>query len=560
MQTLLRTLEDHDLGHLQILAEFWGFDLPAGSRQPSVAAIAQAMLDPQLTSEIESSLPKGARDTLDFILGQGGRVPLADLVRRFGDLREMGPGRRDREKPWRDPASPLEALWFRGIIARAFADTDTGPQEFAFVPSDLIPLLPSPALPTHSPKGHAAEPPSQHRLASSEIVDDATTMLAALRRTPNHDRHLTPERKSDLSRYLRQPDSLDLLLTLLLEASILTAPPLEPNPESARTLLEAPRAEVLRTLLRTWVQSSSWNDLQHTHHLEPASGDWPNDPLSTRLAAINFLRGIPPGSWWDLETFIAAVREDSPGFQRPAGDFDSWYLRDTSNGEFLRGYEHWDAVEGTMLRFIILQVLHWLGAIDIGHSRIDGPIDRFRLTHASTLLFDGQAPIKIRESLAHASVRVDGSIHVPRPAVRALRYQIARFTTWDLPTENTYFYRLTPSALTSAAEQGLTLTHIRTVLEAIGEKPLPAILENALNRWADHGVEARLEQETLLRVTNPEMLETLMKKKSTSRFIHEVLNPTTAVVHQNNWKSLIAAAVRHGVLIESPNPLPSDPS
>jgi hypothetical protein len=558
MQILLRTLEDHDQGHLRILAEFWGFDLPADTPHVSAAAAARAMLNPELVNEILTSLSQVAREVLDFILVQGGRVPLADLIRRFGELREMGPGRRDREKPWRDPASPLEALWFRGLIARAFADTDTGPQEFGFIPSDLIPLLPSPAQPVYTQKGHESDPPTEHLMATSEIVDDATTLLAALRKYPNQDRILTPDRKSELSRFLRQPASLDLVLTLLLETSILIESPLQPNPESTRSFLEAPRADAMRTLLRAWVESTSWNDLEYTPHIKPASGDWPNDPLTTRQASLDLLRCIPTGTWWDLESFVAAVREDSPGFQRPAGDFDSWYLLDTRSGEFLRGYEHWDAIEGALLRFIILHVLHWLGVVDLGHSRNDGPVDSFRLSAASAILFDAHAPLKIKESSVHASLRVDGSIHVPRPALRSLRYQIARFTAWDTPTENNYPYRLTPSTLKTAAEQGLTLAHIRKVLEAIADKTLPAALEKALSRWAEHGVEARLEQETLLRVQNPEMLEVLMKKKSTAKFISEVLNPTTAIVRGPNWRPLIAAAARQGILIDPAIPPSSD--
>ena len=135
-----------------------------------------------------------------------------------------------------------------------------------------------------------------------------------------------------------------------------------------------------------------------------------------------------------------------------------------------------------------------------------------------------------------------------------MRYQIARFTTWDPPTENNYIYRLTPSTLKSAADQGHTLAHIRKVLEAIAGKPLPLALEKSLNRWAEHGIEARLEKETLLRVRSPELLEDLMKKKSTSKFISEVLNPTTAVVHGHNWGPLIAAAARLGILIDPPIP------
>jgi hypothetical protein len=194
MRDLRQSLQDHDLGHLRIIAELWGLDLPPGSASEAGPGLAQAMLNPEAISEIQESLSASARRALAFVLAAGGRVPLADLVRRFGPLREMGPGRRDREKPWRDPASPLEALWYRGLIGRAFADTPTGPQEFAFIPNDLQPLLPQPASDDQNLYGRPAGKPAFTSKASTAAVDDATTLLAALRRRASEEPHLPPAR------------------------------------------------------------------------------------------------------------------------------------------------------------------------------------------------------------------------------------------------------------------------------------------------------------------------------------------------------------------------------
>ena len=147
MRSLLHTLQDYDLGHLRIVAELWGIDLPQGPARQAADVVARTMLEPATVTEITESLPLPNREALDFLLHLGGRAPLSDFVRRFGPFREMGPGRRDREKPWRDTASPMEALWYRGLIARAFIDTPSGPREFAFIPSDLAALLPIHAPP-----------------------------------------------------------------------------------------------------------------------------------------------------------------------------------------------------------------------------------------------------------------------------------------------------------------------------------------------------------------------------------------------------------------------------
>ena len=54
----------------------------------------------------------------------------------------MGIAQRDREMPFKEKGSISEALWYRGIVARNFFDTPHGPEEFAYIPSDLLELLP----------------------------------------------------------------------------------------------------------------------------------------------------------------------------------------------------------------------------------------------------------------------------------------------------------------------------------------------------------------------------------------------------------------------------------
>jgi hypothetical protein len=557
MRSLLHTLQDYDLGHLRILAELWGIDLPQGPTLQAAESMAQVMLDPATLTEITDSLPAYTREAFDYLLNLGGRAPLSDFIRRFGPLREMGPGRRDREKPWRDTPSPVEALWYRGLIARAFVDTPSGPREFAFIPSDLASLLPQPA--PHSPAlpGGPIDPPPISQPAASVAVDDTTTLLAALRRHPGDEIDITRAQRQDVDPFLRQPDSLDLLITLLREEEILIDHPLCPNPQSIRSYLDIPRTEALRRLILAWERSSTWNDLSHVPHLTCTSEVWPNDPLASRRIVLGYVSQIPLRSWWDLKGFIAALRDHQPGFQRPAGDFDSWYLRDIRNGTFLQGFEHWDAIEGAMLRYMITGPMHWLGAADLGRANDEGPVTSFRLTPAAAVLSDPQTPLSIKESTASATIQPDGRVIVPRRALRALRYQIARFTSWEPIDDMNYYYRLTPTGLESASNQGLELSHILTVLETAGEEPIPASLREALERWSDHGSEGQFRRETLLQVREPTVLSELQRNRTTARYLGEILGPTVVIVHEKDLPLLCSASARLGILLDPLSNLPS---
>ncbi|MEE9513740.1 MAG: helicase-associated domain-containing protein, partial [Anaerolineales bacterium] len=135
----------------------------------------------------------------------------------------------------------------------------------------------------------------------------------------------------------------------------------------------------------------------------------------------------------------------------------------------------------------------------------------------------------------------------------AVRYQIARFSHWVSVEGEQYEYRLTPSTLQRAREQGLSHQHIRTVLEKTCESPLPRPVDLALTRWAEKGTEARIKRYWVLRVQSPDVLEMLHSKKSTNRFLKEILSPTTAIVKSSDWSKLQAAAARLGLLIDPPD-------
>jgi hypothetical protein len=95
----------------------------------------------------------------------------------------MGPARRDREKPYLNPISPVEMLWYRALVGRAFFNTPAGPEEFAYLPDDLMRLLPAFQGEPSQPLGRQASPIERALpiLASDRILDDACTLLAALR-------------------------------------------------------------------------------------------------------------------------------------------------------------------------------------------------------------------------------------------------------------------------------------------------------------------------------------------------------------------------------------------
>ena len=521
MQTLAQTLQDRDRGQLKVIAHLWGMELP--SDQP-VEGLSVAILD--RTPEFLETLPGDARRVLEGLLKNGGRVPMEDLVRQFGPLREMGPGKRDRLEPWKDPTSPLEMLWYRGLVAKAFVDSADGPQAFGFVPDDLLDKLPEVRGPEPRPLGEPAPAPKRIIQSNTAAVDDATTVLAAHRRAAKLDRKW-------LLDFLRQPDSLPLMEGLLQEADVVG------SPERIRDFLQTPRDQVLEHLQQTWKRSVVWNDLSWTPGVVSPTADWPNDPLAGRQAAHLLFDTIPADTWWSVSSLVDAAREAEPGFMRPPGGFDSWYLQATKDGSSLRGFEAWHQVEGQYLRHLIAGPMLWLGLVDVGHDR-----STFRIRELTVSSESRGSPGE-----GTAVVWPDGSIRVAHGADRTLRYQLARLCMWERMDGGAYYYRLTAQSLQSAEDLGLTAAHAQKILARIAA---PESLLNALDRWDGAGMEAKIERQTILQVKDPQVLDMLLNEPSTRRYLREHLGSNSVVVDPLQWRKLQEAALRLGLLIDVP--------
>lgn len=533
MPDLFHSLRSCDLGHLRIVAELWGLDLRAEDTQEAAHELAAALLNPGLRREVIAALPPEAASALDGLARAGGKIPWAGFARQFGDVREMGASRRDRERPYLKPASPSETLFYRGLLARAFFDTENGPQEFAYVPDDLLALIKSeadlrrPEQPApHEPLGRRATPAERRQViaANDRILDEATTFLAALRAA------VTPP-----------PDAG---LRDLLETAALTRNG-ELQAAATKAFLEAPRAQAMKGLVEAWGASTLFNELRLLPGIV-CEGEWRNDPLAARRFLLGVLAEIPGGTWWSLASLVEALKTRSPDFQRPAGDYDSWFIKD-SDGNYLRGYDTWDRVDGALIRFIISDVMFRLGLVDLAAAEGAYPT-AFRVWAAQPEPADYAARFTAVED-ARLKVNARGTVAVPRLAPRAVRYQLARFCEWEGEKDDVFRYRITPRSLTQAGRQGLKPEHLLVLLARHGDAGIPPALVKALKRWEAHGTEARSETQTVLRVARPEILEQLRKTRA-ARYLGEPLGPTSVIIKHGALQKVAEAMTELGVLME----------
>ena len=537
MRILRNMLHDLEPGELRIIAERWAFEPETISGAPSADRLAGWMLQPDNLAEVLAGLTDDEGQLLLALRQHTGRMPLDEAEHRFGAWRRMGAARRDRLQPHRYPLGPLESLGYTGLIGRAFADAAGGPQEVVYLPSDFLPLLP--ALPVEPLALLPAPEPSSEISASPWSAEDSVTLLAALRRRGLRSLDHLDEWLAPIQPFLLCPDSTRLLITLLSELGVLSEAPHRPQADQAGRFLQSLQDDPHR-LLADWKSSRRWGDLSQVPSISCETRTWPGDPVAARLALLEILDRLAPDVWYELSALVGAVREERPGFQRTAGEFDSWYLRHRESGEFLRGFEHWDAVEGELIRTIVCGPLHWLGAADLGRAPKAAAPDRFRLHQP------GLTP-----SASGAKIEPDGRIDAPLGMPHPQRYQLARFCSWESRSSMGFTYRLTPSALRLAQGQGLRPPQIVAILEAASGQPLVAHLQQAVLR-TDLSAIPQVEAEYLLRIPQARQLEALLASKETARLLGDRVGKDRILIRPGMWERLQAAAARMGILIDGP--------
>jgi len=542
MPDLAQSLGNYDLGYLHIVAEAWGIDYSAKDLQLGLNIIVPQLMDESFLNAMLNRLPGEARSALEDLQNNNGRMTWSLFTRRYGEVREMGPGRRDRERPDLNPISTTEILFYRALIGRAFFESPDGGEEYAYIPDDMRPILPGSHWSAKGPLGRAAHPDERAHVfpATDRILDDTCTMLAALRMG-------LPENEVPLTSYPGKYQPTMRILIDLLQATNLLDESGEPVLEAARNFLEVGRDQAIFQLVNGWLDGKQLNELDQLPQLV-LEGEWKNDPLRTRRAILKLLSTIPAGKWWGLESFINVVREQNPDYQRPAGDYDSWIIRQAESETYLRGFESWDQVDGQLLRLLITGYLHWLGIFDLAATGVNKQVSAFRFSGWSGALLDGQAPQGLPADEKKVIVRSDGRLVVSRHVLRSVRYQLARFCDWGELKREDYYYQLTPGSLKRAEQHGLQINHLLALLQKNADH-VPPNLVIALDRFERHGKQARMEDVLVLRLSSPEILEELRASRA-ARFLGDPLGPTTVIVKPGAREKVLAVLVEMGYLGE----------
>lgn len=551
------------------IAEAWDVALEAASPAQMAEALSVAMRESDIggapaARRIRDALPDDARAALDQLLASNGRMPSGAFERRFGEVRPMGPGRLERERPWRAPANPTEVLWYRGFIFRAFDRAARSPAEWFFVPAELGEALMARAQDT--PEARPAIPATAEGAPDSNLLDDITSLLIHIQTADaraRRDGEWTQDTRRLASRWLRDPDGLSdgrpggrfVFLAGLIAAmgwSRNQDGRLRLTPQPVADWLQLPAARQREALFAAWRDNAEWNDLWRVDGLSfEMTHAWSNAPLRERRDALRALEGASGvagptgwrglvrgfrradgGDWASLRDSLAAasavigaIKRATPDFLRPDGRYDTWHIRDALSGDFLNGFENWDRIEGAYLLALLSGPLRWLESDRLDEAPQPAP----------------QPPLRLGK----------GSEVIALPGARFARFQLARIAQFVEPRDDGgWMCRLTPASLGAAAHQGISLQRAIEFLEQGTGAPLPAALAKAVARASERGPEARAERGALLRARDPAVLDALLRFEAPRRALLERLSPTVALIRAGDVRDVAAAIAEQGMLID----------
>ncbi len=568
MKTLLVSLKESDSALLPGFAKTWGVDPRKLDADEIPGAIEEIMCDPEYAGPVWDRLTESQRGIMQTLLGgiNKGRMALAMFEPMYGEIRKMGKGAIEREKPLENPASDAEALFYRGFIFEGYEQTQSGIRSVVYVPPDFAAVLPMHRtsyddLDDVTDDAFIESGPLEAlddsliedvQPADTTIIDDMTTLLAYLQVAgAGVDTGTLSEKDTQhiIGHLLNQNEArLEFLFGVGISGNLIEIQEQKAYPRRAETRrwLEATRVRQLKILADAWLNSTVYRDLWQVPGLHPEPTGWSYDPVMARKGVLEFMQVyVPQHGWWSVNDLILILKGVNPDFQRPGSDYDSWYIRN-DNDEYLKGIESWDAVEGSLIEFYLYGPLHWLALTDLAEEAV-------RLT-AFGRPFVSDAPWpKQAENEELIRVEADGTLYVSRRVSRFERFQAMRFTSWlaASPDEG-YIYKLNAEGIRSAATQGIHTGHIAAFIKRmLSDNPVPEGIARLLETWKGGATAGTtLERLLVLRTTDVATMDYVLNEPGLRRYLRAQLGPMAVVVDPNQWNVLRDTLGEHGIMLD----------
>ena len=550
MRDLYRCLNEYAPTMLHALASGWGTALPAGQRETMVETLGQAMLSPGALEARLGALSDAARQAAALIVRSGGEVPSHRVTTRYGAIRRFGRMALEREQPWTQPANALEELYYAGLVFRAYGEVAQFYGEIVLMPEQIVAGLP----PLDDLAEITVEPlpaPDAFREAGDALTEDLFALVAYLRRATLRapagglgDLAWFDMAADDLSKRLvggNAPARLALLPFLAVSLGLVrvnAAGGVVPSLR-ARDWMRRSATRRARDIYIAWRDAVDWHDLPWVPTISCEGGGWRENAVVGRRNLVRFLVNWEPERWYALDDFVRLLKEQQPDYLRPDGDLHTWVIRDKASGDYLSGFESWEAIEGALAAYLLQGPLHWLGIVRLGPE--EGERVLWSLAPGAVVLAAGKishtpdqdAPLEL------ATVDEEMAVRIPTAGTLYDRYMLERFAEWRAQDATAAIYDITIDSVSRGVDAGIKIDQILAFLKRITAEAVPESVLRELLAWGGHFGRATLERAVLLRTKDEATLTEIIHQSGVQQLLGERLTPTSCLVDEGNVPELI---------------------
>lgn len=597
LATALQTASWH---HLFALARAHGLRVSnRWAKDDLVATLHTHLTHPNTFPPILTRLPPSVHDALRTLVRAQGRLPLTAFTRQFGQIHPYRPWRKDARstpKPWEQPVTPADHLWFLGLCFAHPGRPSPGQIIYASLPQEILgQIVPLFDQTTASPVAYPLPRPGQ---PADFLWHLAIFLASAAPASP----------KLRNQRWLLPSDLAVLAARLGLDQT------------PAFNLSRSERAMPYLAFLHYVAECNQLIAHGPTLGLTPLAWQWLDSPTQVRWQQI-----------WQALIHSAPTLAAPFRFAWPALSPQAWSLLSTGLGRLstqaylpvldfiadlrsrdpyaLLGHQETDEPLVQLVR----GPLHWLGLIDLGEQPIPPqpaaltpPLPPSLSVHALPPsatdnqddlgeLFDrdpdfpdlpGSAPSAAAGYLVRLTplgawlAQVDGwgvpDFHEPQPAHILHRdpdtlhldaathplhlARLAAYADWQPPDFPAQAQRLTLAAqkVGLAVANGAPLAQIfQDLHQALAHPPSRRQIQ-LLKAWATAAQQVQLRQVTLLETDSAALMGRLRSRRPVRRYLGAPLSPTRSEVNPSDLEALRHALEAQDLYI--PNQMPPAPA
>ena len=560
LKTALRVLNPDELLALEALISEGGA-AESSPFQAYFGEIRRAALPPSAVespaAELESILPRfGAKWTGSAHTPQPSFFPRPDslhprAIEAQGGRPGSGGDGPARPEFWQHPASPLESLWYRGLVF----SMGMGYAQTLFVPSDVLPILAP--LVTNTRLAVSLDPlPGQFQPGPMpDLLGDLLQFLLLIKKEsikPVHDWRL-PKRllvtlnrrvsitEDDIADIRDETDTpyIGLLHRLLLALRLMSddGATLAPTVGAVRWLQRGrlDRMKELWGLFRERILLDETPALPVNIYIE-------EERLATaRGHVVKLIGACPPEKWVSFSALSRKVRHDHPQFLR------GWHRRDArvyreSNGRLVTAGASWDRVEGAFIKVVVSQTLNWFGLVQMEESG-----EAFRLSPLGAAVLGGKTTPLADPAPFPIIVQPNFEILAPAEASHADIYRLEGFA--DLVKRDLVStYTVTRNSLRRGLEAGDSAEAALDFLQTASGRDLPQNVAYTLREWASQYGQIQLRRLTVVTTRTEAQLQELLSHPKLKLTAAEQLGPRAIALEAKEVRPFTASLRRAGYM------------